>query len=1014
MWRDIKQIVGIRGQWPKGEGFQATAATPPAVGSTYSLPLTRDVLEDMTVTKVRIDGGNTYNIAGNQDTYLHFFRIRFFAHDGVNINNKVSAVARSQYYDTNSPSNTLKSVTYAGQDYYHSSSPAGDWIEYTITPPIKLDRIEIDNRTGSDQVKFRIIDYALRVYDIQGGEMFTSRLTADPTQTYTMPVYQYPFNCTATAARSLTCSSNECNVGDFKDGSTCIVGGGQYPKKQREYTRPVYNKLAFLKSYRQYGYVRSATATACTGTTETYLNGVCYTPCLREYALDNGTGSTCTRADNPAGTYTQVERSNKYTGFFKVSGGYHIPGCPPGGCTEYTVASDATTACEADAACGGLIYRPSTSNFQKRSEPGPKHSYANEDAYISMKKTFSAAVPNTSLTGCPAEGCQQYSTLDDAKAACQASTTCNGVIYRPNSGAKYEIRSGTVPTPSTTSESSYLYFRNTLQLKDCDVNGTDIGNNKCYGSCRTGGSVSSLDPSMCEFSPPCLSTHTLVNDMCMPSTSQTYSILGITEPKAIKYKTEYDIPATMNPAPTNRTEVAKVPKAIRYISINSTSPEFLNFSQVAAWVGTTNVALNKTCRPTTGFSYSGNTTRCATVVDGDYSLDRGWPNIFHSSANPVVNDTWMDVDFGSAYNVERIEVYNRGESECAVCVPRLAKFRLHTWDATYKVNIAWTDLAGTAGKQTITYDKNACPTGSSEVNGKCYNNCPAGKTTSGTQCLTPCPAGTTENNGFCIGTCNTGDVTLNGKCYRACATPDKQYTDTQCYAGCVSPRTEKDDSTCTNVPCPSTHMLIDGQCYPKDPYSYLNVRAIGPIRLAVDPTKVLALPTSVKASTTLGETADVVNTPKERNGAKIGTYDLNASETDSTADTNWIFTEEGAIINTKTRKCIDAGGANVYMWVCHNGMNQKWDIDTEGRIISRDTTNFPNTCLTLDTVTSDGPTAIVANLTRIRTSTSTRSQGVNHIRQKFILPPRNRLGTGAGASAAAPMIPNPIRIDNTK
>eukprot|EP01062_Namystynia_karyoxenos_P029326 TRINITY_DN22053_c0_g1_i1.p1 TRINITY_DN22053_c0_g1~~TRINITY_DN22053_c0_g1_i1.p1 ORF type:complete len:1047 (+),score=70.61 TRINITY_DN22053_c0_g1_i1:92-3232(+) len=57
------------------------------------------------------------------------------------------------------------------------------------------------------------------------------------------------------------------------------------------------------------------------------------------------------------------------------------------------------------------------------------------------------------LRGCAAPGCGAYATLLDAQSACCREITCNGVTQL---GANYELRTGTTPTASPSSERSWL------------------------------------------------------------------------------------------------------------------------------------------------------------------------------------------------------------------------------------------------------------------------------------------------------------------------------------------------------------------------------------------------------------------------------------------------------------------------------------------------------------------------------------------------------------------------------
>ena len=558
---------------------------------------------------------------------------------------------------------------------------------------------------------------------------------------------------------------------------------------------------------------------------------------------------------------------------------------------------------------------------------------------------------------------------------------------------------------------------------------TEYTDTQCYEACK----IPNRDNDATTCYTPCPATHRLIENKCFPTMAQLAYDRKIVTKDIVPFD-EYTMPVYTKPstpykAYINRaTPVDKVRRTARYIKIEpiSKTSGVLHISQLAAWSGTTNVALNK------HHSNSGDDGKGLgpKAFDGSYS-SRAYPGGYHSSTG----NAWIMADFGSPKVIDRVEVYNRGDC----CQDKLGGYYFKVALYDEKMNFMWSKELKSASYQSFdTTELTTCPSGSFGAGNPmlCYSkSCPDDEIsfftiTDARACRTKCPSGYTERGtnlttyipsgmftaaetaynvgtGVCEPACNSGYTDdTNGKCYIPCKTgytnvagigvcrsktcpSGSTLSGSSCYKPCVSPDIEKDATSCI-VACPATHRLIGNTCFPRDPYSYLNVVAFGPIRTAALSSKVIA------------GGLDAIN------GKESYIWDSTVTETDFMTDQNWIFTEDGRIINSNSRKCIDAGSANgnITVWDCHNEDWQKWNIDIEGRIRSS-STKYPNKCVTLQTIT-DGA---IANGTLF---TISDCQTTGLIRQKFIVPARTKLSTGPGVAAAAPMLPNPINITNTE
>lgn len=67
--------------------------------------------------------------------------------------------------------------------------------------------------------------------------------------------------------------------------------------------------------------------------------------------------------------------------------------------------------------------------------------------------TWSAALLQTYLAGCPHQGCKEFSTVAAAQAECVTSPDCGGITLSPTHGP--QLRAGTTPQASPSHETSY-------------------------------------------------------------------------------------------------------------------------------------------------------------------------------------------------------------------------------------------------------------------------------------------------------------------------------------------------------------------------------------------------------------------------------------------------------------------------------------------------------------------------------------------------------------------------------
>ena len=195
--------------WPPPASAAITALIKDP-SATYKLPVTKYAFEDMTVKKIRIDGNGQI---------LHINRIRLIAFNGANMNSTAVVTASSYASLADKPENVLSSDPKVS--HFHSAGYTNEWIELTLNPPIKLDRVEIDNRI--DCCQDRLAAFRLRVTDTLGNEFFNQGLSSAAKQVYGMPGYKFPANCTPVGGRDLRCTSANCDPGDVKvDANTCV------------------------------------------------------------------------------------------------------------------------------------------------------------------------------------------------------------------------------------------------------------------------------------------------------------------------------------------------------------------------------------------------------------------------------------------------------------------------------------------------------------------------------------------------------------------------------------------------------------------------------------------------------------------------------------------------------------------------------------------------------------------------------------------------------------------------
>jgi hypothetical protein len=191
---------------------------------------------------------------------------------------------------------------------------------------------------------------------------------------------------------------------------------------------------------------------------------------------------------------------------------------------------------------------------------------------------------------------------------------------------------------------------------------------------------------------------------------------------------------------------------------------------------------------------------------------------------------------------------------------------------------------------------------------------------------------------------------------------------------------------------PKKSDIGDDNCYPVRPEDYLAVAWRGPILSMADQT--------VGLTTSLGKA----------NFSKIGMWGpISAAASDNVSDQIWAYTENMELVNMYNRKCLDWGSdAPPVLWDCHGGNNQKWFVDSEGRIRSMVDKNM---CLTVTDYTTTPLTAGGNPVARINGNPPLRLQACTADGNKFqrfvttggkILPGLRTSLNGVGSTASAP------------
>jgi hypothetical protein len=394
--------------------------------------------------------------------------------------------------------------------------------------------------------------------------------------------------------------------------------------------------------------------------------------------------------------------------------------------------------------------------------------------------------------------------------------------------------------------------------------------------------------------------------------------------------------------------------------------DFINFSLIRVWSNGVNVALWDNGANQDGSNPCGGSWCGDVMGTRNYNSPAGWGNIYHSrdTGKPI-----FQVNLKQSYVIDSIDVFNR--ADC--CQDRLAGYSMKLYEnnsTTPRYTFKFTKELRQTFK--VTPD---CPSGYSSlgnvyVNGAiCITSCNAGDLEDNYyQCYSPCRSGYTMNNltKICTGQCAADEVTVDegivvtcykncqagwnlvggygGTCkkpcpagytqsgstfYKDCVAPNLQLDTTRCYTDCKSDEEARVDKCM--LPCPSaTHRLIGDTCFPKDPRTYLPVAWTGTIISQADTERNVGLTQSLGG----------------HNGAAIGLWGSISEAANSTnygSDQVWAYTEDMELTNMFSRKCMDAGGAAPCMWDCTGVEWQKWVIDSEGRIRSK---NDMNQCLT--------------------------------------------------------------------
>ena len=389
------------------------------------------------------------------------------------------------------------------------------------------------------------------------------------------------------------------------------------------------------------------------------------------------------------------------------------------------------------------------------------------------------------------------------------------------------------------------------------------------------------------------------------------------------------------------------------------------------------------------------------VKDGDIR-NKDFPYCYHSSGGSA----WMEMTLDQAYWLDRVVIYNRRDND----THRLAAYKLRLYDNNRKLVLE----KNLTAEQSQSYwtDGYTCRAGYRHVGGRdtnCIQNCAAGETADNNArtCYKPCKAGEYLDGGT-GGTCKLNrpaGYTLSGTTYyKDCVSPDVELDTANCYQPCKAGEDDTRRPKCYKV-CPSGYRLIEDQCFPNDPATYLPIAWQGQVISQVDTTQNVGL---------------CLPFPDKKTGVKAGFWGpISSPATDTSSDQIWAYTENMELVNMNNRKCLDTSSLTntPLMWDCNNGITQKWFIDSENRIRSK---QYPDRCLTTDVANGYTTAAIKKDadpVVRLNTSGGMAidlqlctSDGNKF--QRWRLPgPRVGLQGVATTASAPPALPEPINRD---
>jgi hypothetical protein len=387
------------------------------------------------------------------------------------------------------------------------------------------------------------------------------------------------------------------------------------------------------------------------------------------------------------------------------------------------------------------------------------------------------------------------------------------------------------------------------------------------------------------------------------------------------------------------------------------------------------------------------------VKDGDIR-NKDFPYCYHSSASPG----WMEMTLNDAYWLDRVVIYNRRDWDTW----RLGTYTLRLYDNNRTLVLERKLNA----EQTQTYwtDGYTCRAGYRHVGGRdtnCIQNCAANETADNNAriCYKPCNS-TEDLDGGTGGTCKLKrpiGYTLSGTTYyKDCVSPDVELDTANCYQPCKAGEDDTRRPKCYKV-CPSGYRLIEDQCFPNDPATYLPIAWIGTVISQADTTRDVGL---------------CLPFPDKKNGVKAGVWGpISSPATDTSSDQIWAYTENMELVNMNNRKCLDTSSLTntPLMRDCNNGITQKWFIDSENRIRSK---QYTDRCLTTDVANGYTTAALTTGgnpKVRLITGSATDLQPCTADGNKFQrwkLPgPRVGLQGVATTAAAPPALPEPINRD---